>query len=57
MSENTFTFENLSVYQKAISFANVVYDITSKFPSEERFILVDQFMRYLKIARRYGRLL
>lgn len=57
--KESFNFENLSVYQKALSFVNLVYDVTNKFPKEERFVLVDQFRRAaisisLNIAEGYG---
>ena len=41
----SFNFEELNVYQKAVTFANLVYSLTTKFPTEERFILIDQFRR------------
>ena len=40
-----FNFEKLEVYKKALNFANSIYNMTSKFPKEERFVLVDQFRR------------
>ena len=55
----SFNFEELNVYQKAVTFANLVYSLTTKFPTEERFILIDQFRRAaisisLNIAEGYG---
>ena len=38
-------FEKLEVYQKAIAFADVVYDATKTFPNEERFGLISQLRR------------
>ena len=43
--ESIFNFERLEVYKKSLVFVNVVYDVTAKFPKEERFVLADQFRR------------
>jgi four helix bundle protein len=40
-----FEFERLRVYQKALDFIDKVYEITKKFPEEEKFGLVDQLRR------------
>ena len=40
-----FNFEKLGVWQKAIDFADLVYAMTRKFPSEERFGLTNQMRR------------
>lgn len=40
-----FGFENLEVWQKALAFADEVYRITAKFPSDERFGLTSQLRR------------
>ena len=40
-----FEFEKLRIYQKALDFIDRVYEITRKFPAEEKFGLVDQFRR------------
>ncbi|OGP59150.1 MAG: hypothetical protein A2V67_07575 [Deltaproteobacteria bacterium RBG_13_61_14] len=40
-----FTFEKLEVYQKAIAFADSIYDATKTFPKEERFGLISQLRR------------
>jgi len=55
-----FDFEKLEVYQKAIGFANDIYNLTKKFPREERFGLVSQICRTavsisLNIAEGSGR--
>lgn len=41
----TFRFEKLEVWQLSRKFSSKVYRITSKFPREERFSLVDQLRR------------
>ena len=40
-----FNFEKLEVWQKAIDFADLVYNETQPFPSEERFGLTNQLRR------------
>ena len=40
-----FGFEQLAVWQKAIDFANLIYDITESFPRAERFGLTSQLRR------------
>ena len=40
-----FDFEKLDVYQKALAFANRVYQLTSTFPKEERFGMIAQLRR------------
>ncbi|MGB8341487.1 MAG: four helix bundle protein [Chthoniobacterales bacterium] len=40
-----FDFEKLEVWQKAIHFADLVYAMTRKFPSEEWFGLTNQMRR------------
>ena len=45
MKEELFNFEKLEVYKKSLDFVNSVYNVTSTFPKEERFVLVDQFRR------------
>jgi four helix bundle protein len=59
MAEETFNFEKLLVYQKAIKFAGFVYKITAGYPRDEKFVLCDQFRRAaisisLNIAEGYG---
>ena len=43
--ENIFNFEKLIVYQKSLDFIDCVYDLTDKFPQNERFNLIDQYRR------------
>ena len=40
-----FNFEKLETWQKAIAFAELVYEVTRGFPSEERFGLTNQMRR------------
>jgi len=41
----TGSFRELKVYQKAFDLAMKVFEITKKFPSEEKFELTDQIRR------------
>jgi four helix bundle protein len=43
--EPMFDFEKLETWQKAIAFADLVYEVTREFPSEERFGLTNQTRR------------
>jgi four helix bundle protein len=40
-----FNFEKLDVWQKAIDFADLVYNHTRRFPADERFGLTNQMRR------------
>jgi four helix bundle protein len=40
-----FNFEKLDVWRKAIDFADLVYNYTRRFPSDERFGLTNQMQR------------
>ena len=40
-----FNFEKLDVWNEAIEFADVVYELTGAFPSDERFGLTNQMRR------------
>jgi len=40
-----FNFEKLEVWQKAIDFADLVYNYTRHFPADERFGLTNQMRR------------
>jgi four helix bundle protein len=40
-----FNFEKLDVWQKAIEFADLIYNETRSFPAEERFGLTNQLRR------------
>lgn len=39
------SFRDLTVYKKAFQLAMEIFEITKKFPSEEKFALVDQLRR------------
>ena len=43
--ENIRSYKELRVYQAAIDAAMRVFEITKRFPSEERFSMVDQMRR------------
>lgn len=40
-----FNFERLEVWQKAIAFAETIYDASKSFPDDERFALTNQIRR------------
>lgn len=40
-----FNFEKLETWQKSISFADLVYELTRNFPVDERFGLTNQMRR------------
>ncbi len=40
-----FNFEKLETWHEAIAFADIVYQLTSNFPPEERFGLTNQMRR------------
>jgi four helix bundle protein len=40
-----FKFEKLTVWQKSVAFADMIYTTSRAFPSEERFGLTDQMRR------------
>ena len=43
--QNIRSYKELRVYQAAIDAAMRVFDITKRFPPEERFSMVDQMRR------------
>ena len=54
------TFKDLLAWQKSLTFAKKVYQVTGNFPTEERFGLVNQMRRCAvsipsNIAEGYGR--
>lgn len=40
-----FRFEKLEIWQKAIVYADLIYDLTRTFPADERFGLTSQLRR------------
>ena len=40
-----FSFEKLKTWHEAIAFADLVYDVTTEFPNDERFGLTSQIRR------------
>lgn len=40
-----FNFEKLDVWHRAVELASVVYDVTNRFPADERFGLTSQMRR------------
>jgi four helix bundle protein len=40
-----FNFEKLEIWQKAVAFADLVYEMTRNFPADERFGLMNQMRR------------
>jgi four helix bundle protein len=40
-----FNFEKLGVWQRAVDLAAFIYDVTGKFPSDERFGITSQMRR------------
>lgn len=46
-SEYQFKFEDLVMYQKALDFADLVYEQTLTFPKEESYRLSSQFKSIL----------
>ncbi len=45
MDDVKFNFEDLKVYRKALDFVDMVYDITEKFPKNEKYGLTSQYTR------------
>jgi four helix bundle protein len=45
MKTNTRSYKDLLVWQKALTLARIVYRLTEKYPSEEKFGLVAQMRR------------
>ncbi len=45
MINEHFDFENLKVYQRALEYVDLVYEMTKNFPKTEVFSLTDQFKR------------
>ena len=45
METYTYGFENLVVWQKAKELVKAIYQVTKKFPREEKFGMIDQLRR------------
>ncbi len=45
MDVSNQSFRDLTVYKKAFAFAMEIFDVTKKFPKEERYSLTDQIRR------------
>jgi four helix bundle protein len=45
MAEKVKSYKELKIWQKAIALVKFVYQITQKFPREERYVLTDQVRR------------
>ncbi len=44
-NSDLFNFEKLIVYQKALDYVDLVYDLTDKFPTHELYGITSQFRR------------
>ena len=45
MEENDFKYRKLIVWQKAVDFSTLVYEVVKRLPNEERYALGDQLRR------------
>ena len=45
MGDNMFNFEKLRVYQDALIFIDIIYEITQSFPKQELFGITTQLQR------------
>src|SRR5216683_5449673 len=45
MQTNTRSYKDLIVWQKGIALAKIVYQLTQRFPSEEKFGIITQMRR------------
>lgn len=45
MGNDQFNFEKLDVYQRALNFANEIYNASKEWPKEHNFSLIDQLRR------------
>ena len=48
--ENIRSYKELRVYKAAIDAAMEIFELTKRFPSEERFSMVDQMRRSSRIC-------
>ncbi len=44
-NSDLFNFEKLIIYQKALDYVDLVYDLTDKFPTHELYGITSQFRR------------
>lgn len=40
-----FKFEKLTIWQKAMDFGEAIFDMSSKFPKEEKYNLISQIRK------------
>jgi len=45
MAKRIESYKDLRVYQNAIEAAMEIFELTKKFPPEEKYSMVDQYMR------------
>ena len=45
MDNIKFAFEEFKIYQKALDFVDVAYDVSSEFPKQEQYDMTSQFNR------------
>ena len=53
--QNIRSYKELRVYQAAIDAAMRIFEITKRFPAEERYSMVDQIRRSVSISLRKHR--
>lgn len=53
MAAKHTSFKDLIAYQKVFKLAMDIYEISKKFPKEERYSLTDQIRRNWKVIKLY----